>query len=118
MMQPVWIAAGGLALTLGVVGVFLPLLPTVPFLLLSAFCFGRGSSRLHRSLLQHRVFGPPIEDWIESGAISRGAKKLATVSILATFGVSLSLGVGGEFLIVQAVALGGVVLFILTRPDA
>lgn len=67
MMQPVWIAAGGLALTLGVVGVFLPLLPTVPFLLLSAFCFGRGSSRLHRWLLQHRVFGPPIEDWIESG---------------------------------------------------
>lgn len=65
------------ALGLGVVGIFLPGLPTVPFILLSAFAAARGSERLHRRLLDDPRFGPMIRDWQQHGAVSRRAKRLA-----------------------------------------
>jgi uncharacterized membrane protein YbaN (DUF454 family) len=111
-----FLVAGGLALALGAIGIFLPLLPTVPFLLLAAFCFARGSERVHNWLLSHPVFGPPIIDWNERGAIGRRAKWLASVTIVAAFGVSVLLGLPPWVLITQAVTLGAVALFIWTRP--
>jgi uncharacterized membrane protein YbaN (DUF454 family) len=71
------------SLGLGLVGVVLPGLPTVPFVLLSAFAAARGSERLHRWLLAHRVFGPMILDWQAHGAVSRRAKRLATLAMTA-----------------------------------
>ena len=65
------------ALGLGVIGIFLPGLPTVPFILLSAFAAARGSERLHRRLLDDPRFGPMIRDWQQHGAVSRRAKRLA-----------------------------------------
>ena len=53
-----WAAAGVLALVTGLVGIFVPLLPTTPFVLLAAFCFSRGSERCERWLLEHPRFGP------------------------------------------------------------
>ncbi len=67
------------SLALGLVGVVLPGLPTVPFVLLSAFAAARGSDKLHRRLLGDRRFGPMIRDWEAHGAVSRRAKVLATV---------------------------------------
>ncbi|MCF7221516.1 YbaN family protein [Marilutibacter chinensis] len=67
------------ALGLGLIGIVVPGLPTVPFVLLSAFAAARGSERLHRWLLAHRQFGPMIRDWQAHGAVSRRAKWLATV---------------------------------------
>lgn len=66
------------SLLLGLIGVVLPGLPTVPFVLLSAFAAARGSQRLHAWLLAHRQFGPMIRDWQAEGAVSRRAKWLAT----------------------------------------
>lgn len=95
---------------------FLPLLPTVPFLLLAAFCFARSSERLHLWLLAHPRLGEPIRDWQERGAVGRRAKWLATASIAVTFGVSVALGLAVWVLAVQALVLLGVALFIWTRP--
>ena len=53
-----WSLAGTLALATGIVGIFLPLLPTTPFVLLAAFCFSRGSARLEAWLLAHPRWGP------------------------------------------------------------
>lgn len=116
-MRWLWAALGLLALGLGAIGIFLPLLPTVPFLLLAAFFFARSSERLHNWLLTHRVFGPPIENWNRSSAISRRAKIAASLSILAAFGLSLALGVRPMILGVQAAVLIAVSLFIWTRPE-
>lgn len=116
-MRWLWGAAGGLALALGAAGIVLPLLPTVPFLLLAAFCFARSSDRLHRWLLDHRSFGPPIRNWQRSGAISRRAKIAASVSILAAFGISVGMGLRWELLAIQAAVLLCVSLFIWTRPE-
>jgi uncharacterized protein len=57
------VAAGVMCVGLGILGMFLPLLPTTPFLLLSAFCFARGSDRLYQKLLNHRVCGKYINNY-------------------------------------------------------
>lgn len=69
------------AFGLGVLGVVLPGLPTVPFILLSAYAAARGSERLHHRLLTDRRFGPMIRDWQEHGAVSRRAKWLAVTTM-------------------------------------
>ena len=117
MTRGLWLTGGCVALGLGAVGVVLPLLPTVPFLLLAAFCFARSSERLHRWLLEHETFGPPIRDWEERGAIGRRAKWLATVGMAGSVGVGLWLGLPGLAVVVQAGLLAAVALFIWTRPE-
>ncbi|MDV4144654.1 MULTISPECIES: YbaN family protein [Shimia] len=116
-MRFLWAALGILCLLLGLVGVVLPLLPTVPFLLLAAFLFARSSERLHNWLLSHPKLGPPIEDWQSRGAINPSAKRLATVSIVAVFALSLALGLRPLILGIQAVTLSCVLIFIWTRPS-
>lgn len=117
-MRVAWTIAGGAAFSAGAVGAFLPLLPTVPFMLLAAFCFARGSDRFHDWLVDHPRFGPAIRDWRESGAISRRGKRAALVAVGFSLVLSLSLAVPGHIVALQLLALGGVVVFVLTRPDA
>jgi uncharacterized membrane protein YbaN (DUF454 family) len=74
-----WLLAGVLSLLLGVLGIFLPLLPTTPFVLLAAACFSRGSARCERWLLEHPRFGPMVRDWREHRAVPLRAKQLAVV---------------------------------------
>lgn len=76
-----WLGLAYVALALGIVGIFLPGLPTTPFVLLAAYAAARGSRRLHEKLLAHRVFGPMIRDWQASGAVSRRAKWAATITM-------------------------------------
>ena len=116
-MKPVWFAIGCLSVLLGLIGAALPLLPTVPFLLLAAFSFARSSQRAHDWLVAHPRLGKPIEDWRRGGAIGRKAKWYASASILAAFAMSLALGVKPWVLGVQAATLLCVAVFIWTRPD-
>lgn len=117
-MRALWLLCGFLSLGVGLVGIVLPLVPTVPLILLAAFCFARSSERLHAWLLGHATFGPMITDWAEHGAIRPVAKRLATVSIAIVFGVSLLLGVPGHVVLIQLVVLGCVLIFLWTRPNA
>ena len=74
-----WMLAGGASLLLGFIGIFLPLLPTTPFVLLAAFCFARGSPRIEAWLLRHPRFGPMVRDWRSDRVIPLRAKQLATL---------------------------------------
>jgi len=116
-MRALWKIAGGISLVLGVIGIVLPLLPTTPLILLAAFCFSKGSERMHHWLTTHRVFGPMIDDWNRNGAINKRAKYLATLSIAAIFLLSIAMGLRPMILIIQGVTLGCVLTFIWTRPD-
>jgi hypothetical protein len=73
-----WLLAGIVSLTVGVVGIVLPLLPTTPLVLLAAFCFARGSVRCEMWLLTHPRFGPMVQDWRTERALPLRAKQLAT----------------------------------------
>tara|TARA_R110002096_G_scaffold113077_4_gene245989 strand:- start:2135 stop:2488 length:354 start_codon:yes stop_codon:yes gene_type:complete len=116
-MRTLWFICGCALVALAFLGIWLPLLPTVPFLLLAAFCFARSSERAHDWLVSHNVFGPPIRDWQKSGAIRLPAKKMATVSVIVAFLISILLGLGIKMLIIQAIALAGVMVFIWSRPS-
>lgn len=85
------LASGWLALVLGFVGVFLPLLPTTPFLLLAAACFVRSSPRLHARMLAHPRLGPFLEQWRRERSIPRAAKLRAYVLVVACFALSIAL---------------------------
>lgn len=117
-MRLLWLSAGLGSLGLGVIGIFVPLLPTVPFLLLAGFCFARSSDRLHRWLLTHPVLGPPVRDWERSGAISIKGKRMATISMAVVFGLSLAFGLRPSILVIQAAVLTATGIFIWTRPSA
>jgi len=81
-------ACGVLALAVGVIGIFLPVLPTTPFLIVAAACFARASPRLYRRLADSKTFGPGIREWRRHRSIPWRAKLLAillmSVSIATT----------------------------------
>ena len=116
-MRALWLGLGGLFLGLGLLGVVLPVLPTTPFLILAAGCLARSSPRLHGWLLAHPVFGPPIRNWEENGAISRRAKRLAVGSMAAVVALSVLLGLSWKVLLPQILLIAVGAGFVLTRPD-
>lgn len=103
---------------LGMIGVFLPVVPTTPFLLVAAFFWARSSKKFHSWLLNHRVFGPPIKDWNARGAIRMNIKIGATVMMVLTPLATLFIGGIEAWVKLTYVAVVAVVLiFIWTRPS-
>ncbi|NHZ66113.1 YbaN family protein [Massilia genomosp. 1] len=80
---------GCLAVLLGILGIFLPLLPTTPFLLLASACFVRGSPRLHGWLLGNKVFGKYLSDFEQGRGIPRRAKLTIIVLMWASLAYSM-----------------------------
>jgi uncharacterized membrane protein YbaN (DUF454 family) len=85
-MKIVLIILGFVSLTLGIIGIFLPLLPTTPLLLLAAWCFVRSSERLYRWLVSNRYFGEYIRNFRENRAIPLHAKVVAVSMVWLTIG--------------------------------
>lgn len=85
------LALAVLSLALGIAGLFLPVLPTVPFLLLAAWAAGHSSPRLSHWLENHPRLGPPITDWRRHGVVSWRAKWAATAAMSASALVMLLL---------------------------
>lgn len=79
LRRALWIALAYAALGLGVIGIFVPGLPTTPFILVAAWAAAKSSRRLHQWLLDHRLFGPMVRDWQARGAVSRKAKRMAVL---------------------------------------
>ena len=105
------------SLGLGLVGIVLPGLPTVPFVLLSAFAAARGSDRLHRWLLAHRLFGPMIVDWQAYGAVSRRSKRMATLA-MAACGLIMCLAAPRAWMALAGIAcMAGVATWLWLRPE-
>lgn len=85
-MKTICIILGTVSLALGIIGIFLPLLPTTPFLLLTAALYFRGSPRLYQWLLNHKHFGPYIRNFRENKAIPLRAK---IISLLLMWGTMI-----------------------------
>ncbi|TDQ83393.1 hypothetical protein A8950_1680 [Dongia mobilis] len=117
MTRPLWIVSGLTSLACGIAGIVLPLVPTTPFVLLAAFCFARSSPRLEAWLLNHRSFGPMIENWRRHGGIDRRAKRIAILMMAAAFALSIAMQFPLWVLALQGAVLVAMGAFILTRPD-
>lgn len=97
------IGAGSLFVALGAVGIFVPLLPTTPFLLLASYCFLRSSERLHARLLASRWLGGYIRRYQEGGGVTLRWKAATLALLWATIAVSALLFV--ELLLVRIILL-------------
>ena len=118
--RPAYLVACLLALGLGIVGIFLPLIPTVAPLLLAAWCFARSSHRLHHWLLDHPRLGPMIAPFRAGGYMPRRAKLTTLLIMVITFTATFIWAVHG---LIPYLALGAgalisfaAVLRIPTRP--
>ena len=106
-----------LSLALGIAGIFLPVLPTVPFLLLAAWAASHSSPRLSHWLENHPRLGPPITDWRRAGLVSRRSKWAATAAMTASAIATLLL-LRAHWAGVAAVAVMACVLaWLWLRPE-
>ena len=110
-----WTLAGLLSLTLGIIGVFLPVLPATPLVLVAAFCFGKGSPALRRWILAHETFGPMVVNWEKTGAIPRKAKRWTCGAMAITLLACLTLSLPLWIYILQAILMAIGAMYVLTR---
>ncbi|GAB4439847.1 MAG: hypothetical protein OHK0011_22370 [Turneriella sp.] len=87
-MRYTFISVGILSLILGIVGIVTPILPTTPFILLSGYCFARGSERLHNWIIGHRYFGPMIIAFREERRIPLKVKIFASIMLAVTMSIT------------------------------
>jgi uncharacterized membrane protein YbaN (DUF454 family) len=109
---------GAACLALAVVGVTLPLLPTVPFVLLAAGCFARSSPRFHRYLLEHRYFGTILRDYQSGKGIPHKACFRAIALVWASIGVSMVIIAKLWAVLVLATVATAVSLYLLSIKQA
>lgn len=115
-MRPLYLAGGIVSVGLGAIGAVLPIMPTVPFLLLAVFCFARSNPAWEQKILDHPQWGSQIRDWRERRAIRRPAK-LAAVSAMGAGVVFTALTLGMPWVLVSIgilVLCGG---WIVTRNE-
>lgn len=113
-----YLSAGWVVLGLAVLGIFLPVLPTTPLVLLAAWCFSRSSKRLHRWLLDHPSFGPLVGEWEAHSVIPMPAKILATAMVIPLVGYAVLFdGVPGWARIPTALLVAWGMGFVWTKPS-
>ncbi len=113
----VYLVIGWVSLALGAIGVLLPIMPTVPFLIVAFWAFSQSSPRLSRRILANRYVGPPLRDWLRYNAIPRRAKYFATLAMTGGCLTAWWLGAPPWALGAQVGVCLLAAAYILTRPD-
>jgi uncharacterized membrane protein YbaN (DUF454 family) len=118
LSRGLWTFAGTFFLAVGVIGIFLPVLPTTPFLLLSAACYFKGSRRMHDWLLNNKWFGSYLRNYREGKGVSVKAKVISILALWTTICYSAFYVI--DLLIVRIVLLAvaiAVTLHIASLPN-
>ena len=111
-----WLGAGLTALALGTVGIALPLLPTVPFYLLAAFCFTRSRPEWAERLHNHPRYGPPLREWRDRRAIGRKAK-VASLVAMSVGVVATGIALGWPWVLIPLAVMAITGTWIWTRAE-
>ncbi|MCW3174162.1 YbaN family protein [Shewanella subflava] len=112
-----YLVVGLLSLLLGVIGIVVPLLPTVPFILLAAFCFARSSERLHQWLMTHPWFSEALNNWQTKRALNKTLKRRAMIMTTLSFGISISVVPLVWVKIMLLVMLCGLLIYLWQIPE-
>lgn len=113
-----WTIAGTFFVGLGAVGLLVPLMPTTPFLLLALGCYGRGSPRARRWLLENPLFGRYLKSYYEGRGLTLRAKALSIAAVAIGFTLSIIItGVGPLITIIMVMVASGVIIHLLTLPN-
>ena len=118
LTRPFLLALGWLAVSLGFVGVFVPGIPTVPFLLVALWAFSKTSEKFHNWLYNHPKFGQSLRHWHRYRAIPARAKFIAIVTMAASF-LWIFFGIADDWVLptIVGVFLIPSAIFIITRPN-
>jgi hypothetical protein len=118
LVRVLFLLGGITSLGLGIAGVFLPVLPTTPFVILAAACFARSYRPFHEWLLAHRSFGPTLREWHEHRAIPYRTKLTAIAMMAAAMTASIVLFVEPLWLDVLLAAFGvGLAVWMYRLPS-
>lgn len=111
-------ASGWICIGLGIAGMFLPLVPTVPLLLLAAACFARSSPKAYSWLLDHPRLGPMVTGYIEGSGIPLRAKVIALATLWLSISLSIYLVSSSNWLIMLLllVVASAITLYLLRLP--
>lgn len=116
-MRTLYFLSGLGSLGLGIVGLLLPIVPTVPFLILAAWCFGKSDPALEERLLAHPRYGPHIRAWRERRAIARIGKVGATLAFAAS-SIVCAIALDWPWSALPPAIAVAVLTWIWSRPDA
>ena len=89
MKKLIFLALGSFSFIMGFIGIFLPLIPTTPFFLLTAFCYLRSSEKLYNWLINHKVYGIYVKNYLEHRAITKKAKITSLFMLWFTMGLNI-----------------------------
>jgi uncharacterized membrane protein YbaN (DUF454 family) len=118
-VKPVWFVLAWISFVIGIIGAFVPILPTTPFLILSAFLFSKSSPRFHKWIMELPIAGAGIRDWQNNRVIKPRAKILCTIMIL----ISLVIIILNQKIILPVKVIVPLILisvwtFVITRKSA
>jgi uncharacterized protein len=118
-VKVVWFIFAWISFVTGVIGIFIPILPTTPFFILSAFLFSKSSPRFHQWLLELPIAGEGIRDWRDNRIIRPRAKILCTIMIMTSlFIIITSRHIMMPVKIIVPLILVSVWLFVIGRKSA
>ncbi len=108
MKKNILLVSGHLSLLFGITGIFVPVLPTTPFLLISAACYMKGSGRMYNWLVNHKVLGTFIKQYFEYRAVSQRTKLISIAFLWTGISISIIFFIESALvrIIVSAVAVG------------
>ena len=113
----VYFIIGSLSLAAGFIGVFLPVIPTTPFVLLSAWCFFRSSDKIYKWVISNKKFGPTIENYQEGRGITKNTKIRAVVMMWLTITLSIYFYINNIYLIALLYLIAtGVTIYLYKLP--
>ncbi|WP_020208937.1 YbaN family protein [Gilvimarinus chinensis] len=113
-----WLILAWLCVLLGMIGVFFPVMPTVPFLLVAAWAASKGSPKLHNWLYSHPRFGPLLSAWHERKAVPRYAKRLTPLLLIMSLVIMGVAGIPPWVMASCAAIFIAVTAYLWSRPDA
>lgn len=113
-----YVAIGWICTGLGIIGAFLPVMPTTPFLLVALWAFSKSSPHLQQWLFDHPRYGSTLRDWHEHGAVRPGIKVTAVAAMASSVAVVYWMTDNTVAIMAHATVISLVAVFILSRPSA